>query len=86
MMHVCLHDSFSVNYACDFAVHQMRSRSSTQRNTPDNRPENNTEEDPHSPLATREGCDIYESEGSRSARAGICGQQPRTGDCRASAS
>jgi hypothetical protein len=24
MMHVCLHDSFGVNYACDFAIHQMR--------------------------------------------------------------
>jgi len=32
MMHVCLHDSFSVNYACDFAIHQIgRGRSSTQR-------------------------------------------------------
>jgi hypothetical protein len=31
MMHVCLHDSFSVNYACDFAFHQIgRSRWGTQ--------------------------------------------------------
>ena len=87
MMHICLHDSFSVNYACDFVVHQMRSRSSTQRNTRDNRLEiTQKRQDPHPPLATRKGCDIHESKGSRSAGTGIHGQQPRTGGCRASAS
>jgi hypothetical protein len=72
MMHVCLHDSFSVNYACDFVVHQIgRSRSSTQRNTRDNRPVSTQNRiDAHSPLATGECCDIYESERSRSARSG----------------
>jgi len=71
MMHVCLHDSFGVNYAYDFAIHQIgRGRSSTQRNTRDNRPESTQSRmDPHSPLATRECCDIHESEKFRSARA-----------------
>lgn len=27
MMHVCQHESFSVNYACIFAVHQMKRKS-----------------------------------------------------------
>jgi hypothetical protein len=70
MMHVCLHDSFSVNYACEFAIHQIGgSRSSIERNTRDNR-QGSTQNrmDAHSPLATGECCDIYESEKSRSAR------------------
>ena len=76
MMHICLHDSFSVNYACDFVIHQMgRSRSSTRRNMRDNRPASTQKSnDPHSPLATGEGCDIHKSERSRSARAGMHGR------------
>jgi hypothetical protein len=42
MMHVCLHDSFGVNYACDFDIHQMRRevarahQETRQNNSPDN--------------------------------------------------
>ena len=70
MMHVCLHDSFGVNYAYEIAIHQIgRSCPSAKRNTRDNRPESTQNTmDAHSPLATGKCCDIYESEKSRSAR------------------
>ena len=64
MMHVCLHDSFGVNYACDFDIHQMRRevarahQETRQNNSPDN---TEREKGSHSPLATRKCCDIYES-------------------------
>jgi hypothetical protein len=65
-MHVCLHDSFGVNYACKFCYSSdeekevgraqkcdaMTVRSDTERE----------KKDPHSPLATRKSCDIYKSE------------------------
>jgi hypothetical protein len=63
MMLVCLHDSFGMNYACDFAIHQMgKNRSSIQRNARDDSPRRTQKEmNPHSPLATGKSCDIHES-------------------------
>ncbi len=87
MMHVCLHESFSVNYACIFAVHQTKGKSlgdveerARQRNT--------VRKDAHSPLAAWESCHIYESKRYRqvSQTSGMHWPGLRTGDCRASAS